>query len=135
MKEQLLSTLGNSRTYTLEVANAMPESSFDFKPAGAGWHFRELLHHIAYGIQWWEQNYIIKTETNWEQPPVKSNKPEVVNFLNSAFSSLENTMGKQKLTDDVIKGFHATLDHITHHRGQAVVYLRCCGITPPEYTY
>lgn len=24
---------------------------------------------------------------------------------------------------------------ITRHRGQATIYLRCQGITPPEYTY
>lgn len=135
MKEQIISTLQTSRVYTLAVAEAMPENSYDFKPAAAGWHFRELLHHIAYGIQWWEQNYILKTETAWEQPPARRNKQEVIKYLNDAFSSLEKAAGKQKLTDDVVKGFHATLDHITHHRGQAVVYLRCHGITPPEYTY
>jgi uncharacterized damage-inducible protein DinB len=41
----------------------------------------------------------------------------------------------QKLTDKAVQGFHATIDHITHHRGQAVIYLRSNGITPPEYTY
>jgi uncharacterized damage-inducible protein DinB len=28
---------------------------------------------------------------------------------------------------------HLILDHATHHRGQAVVYLRLNGIKPPEY--
>jgi uncharacterized damage-inducible protein DinB len=25
------------------------------------------------------------------------------------------------------------LDHVAHHRGQAIVYLRLKGITPPDY--
>lgn len=29
----------------------------------------------------------------------------------------------------------ATLDHITHHRGQAIIYLRCNNIAPPEYVF
>jgi uncharacterized damage-inducible protein DinB len=27
------------------------------------------------------------------------------------------------------------LDHTTHHRASAEMYLRAKGITPPEYTY
>ena len=135
MKEQLSATLQNSRTYTLAVAEAMPADAWNFKPKGAGWNFRELLHHIAYGIQWWEANYIIGKETPWDPPPAKNNKQEVIDYLNKAYDALAVTVNQQKLTDKAVQGFHATIDHITHHRGQAVVYLRCHGITPPEYTY
>ena len=134
MKE-LLSTLENSRNYTLAVAEAMPESSYDFKPEGGGWNFKELMHHIAYGIYWWQENYIKGNEIGWDQPPLKKMKQEILNELNAAYSSLKATVGNQKLSGDAVKGFHATIDHTTHHRGQAVVYLRCKGITPPEYTY
>src|SRR5688572_13981601 len=135
MKEQLLSTLETSQKYTIEAAKAMPGESYDFKPAGGGWNFLELMHHIAYGILWWNENYIKEKETPWEPPATKKNKKEVIDFLMDAYTSLRNTLEKQKLTDIAIKGFHATIDHTTHHRGQAVVYLRCHGITPPEYTY
>ena len=135
MKEQLLSTLKTSHAYTMAVAEAMPEDSYDYRPAGAGWNFRELLHHVAYGILWWEQNYIVRVQSNWDQPPAKENKNEVIHLLNDAYRSLENTIRNRQLEVDNINGFHATIDHVTHHRGQAVVYLRCMGITPPEYTY
>jgi uncharacterized damage-inducible protein DinB len=135
MKEQLLTTLESSQNYTLAVAEAMPESAYNFKPAGGGWNFRELMHHIAYGIQWWEENHIKGNEVPWDQPPAKNSKQEIINYLNTAYSSVKNTLGKRKLTDDAVNGFHATIDHTTHHRGQAVVYLRCNGITPPDYTY
>ncbi len=42
----------------LAVATAMPDNGYGFKPAEEVWDFRELIHHIAYGIQWWEDNYI-----------------------------------------------------------------------------
>ena len=58
MTEHVLSTLDNSRKYTLAVADAMPESGYNTRPSEEVWDFRELLHHIAYGIQWWEDNYI-----------------------------------------------------------------------------
>jgi len=135
MKEQLTATLQNSRNYTVQVAEAMPDDAYDHKPKGLGWNFRELLSHIAYGIQWWEANYIKGTETPWNPPAAKSNKKQVIDYLNQAYDELEKTISKGKLSDKAIQGFHSTLDHITHHRGQAVMYLRSHGITPPEYTY
>ena len=135
MKEQLLLTLETSQKYTIETAKAMPDESYQFKPVGGGWNFLELMHHIAYGILWWNENYINGKETPWEPPATKKNKKEVIDYLTEGYSSVRNTLERNKLTDAAVKGFHATIDHTTHHRGQAVVYLRCHGTTPPEYTY
>ncbi|MBS1597708.1 MAG: DinB family protein [Bacteroidetes bacterium] len=135
MKDQLLITLENSKNYTLAVAEAMPANDYDFKPAGAGWNFRELLHHIAYGIEWWRKNYVESVETPWNPPSVKADKTEIKKYLHDAYESLKKSISTLKTTDHVVKGFHATIDHITHHRGQAVLFLRCKGITPPEYSY
>lgn len=135
MKQQLLKTLDNSREYTLQVAAAMPNEGYDFKPTDAVWNFRELLHHIAYGIQWWENNYVKKKETAWEPTPVTPDKETTMRYLEDAYAGLRTTISNAKDTEAVAKGFYTTLDHITHHRGQAVVFLRCKGITPPEYMY
>jgi len=135
MKEFLLTTLENSKNYTLAVAGLMPEKDYEFKPAGEVWNFRELLHHIAYGIEWWQDNFIKDKKTEWDQPPAKANKKDVIAYLNKAYASLQETISKGKPGNDAIKGFHATIDHITHHRGQATIYLRCKGITPPAYVY
>lgn len=135
MKEQLLSTLENSRNYTLAVADAMPEKNYGFKPVDTVWSFGELLNHIAYGIEWWENNYIKGKKTEWAPPAVKTKKKEIINLLGAAYDTLRETVNSAKLNDDAIKGFHATVDHVTHHRGQAVTYLRCEGIVPPEYSY
>ena len=134
MKEYLSTVLENSRTYTFAVANLMPEQDYEFKPTNEIWNFRELLHHIAYGIEWWQDNYIKDKKTEWNQPPAKVNKKEVIAYLTTAYASLKDTI-KGKLSSEAIKGFNATIDHITHHRGQATIYLRCKGITPPAYVY
>jgi uncharacterized damage-inducible protein DinB len=135
MKEHLSALLENSKSYTFAVANLMTEKDYEFKPANEVWNFRELLHHIAYGIGWWEDNYIKDMKTEWNQPPAKATKQEVIAFLNTSYSSLKETISKGKLSGESVKGFYATLDHITHHRGQATIYLRCKGITPPAYVY
>jgi len=134
-KESMLATLENSQTYTLAVAEAMPENMYGSRPSDNVWDFRELLHHVAYGIQWWEDNYIKGNKTDWDPPAVKKSKSEVVLYLKKAYSSLRQTIETASVDEDKIKGFYATLDHITHHRGQAVTYLRFKGITPPDYMY
>ena len=134
MNNQLLSTLENSRNYTLSVAAAMPENLYNSKPTEAVWNFKELMHHIAYGIQWWKDNYVKANSTEWNPPAVTENKQLIMDLLNAAYDDLKITVNKQ-LSDDAVNGFHATIDHITHHRGQAVLHLRCQGITPPDYTY
>jgi uncharacterized damage-inducible protein DinB len=135
MKEHLLTTLENSRNYTLAVAEAMPEKKYSFKPTPDVWSFVEQLHHIAYGIGWWQENYINGNKTDWNPTPVKKTKEEVTSYLNSAYDTLKATINKAKMSDDLIKGFNATSDHITHHRGQLIVYLRFNDIPAPDYTY
>jgi len=135
MKEQLLSTLETSKNYTLAVASAMPEAQFGFKPATEVWTFAELMSHIAYGIYWWEENYIRGTESEWNPPVAASDKTDALARLNAAFGMLEQCVKALKPITSELNGLHATLDHITHHRGQATTYLRCCGITPPDYAY
>ena len=135
MKTQLLTTLGNVKNYTLSVAEAMPESHYDFKPVAAVWNFGELMHHIGYGIGWWEENYIRQQPADWNPPAAKTGKAAAVTYLKKAFASLEKSIEKAQLSDNVTAGFYSTIDHITHHRGQATIYLRMNGVTPPEYVY
>ena len=135
MKQNLLSLLENSRGYTLAVAEAMPVNLDIFKPAADTWSFREQLHHIAYGIEWWKDNYVMGIKTSWEPPATSKSRQEVVSYLNQAYDSLKDAVNKDTVSDDRIKGFFATLDHITHHRGQTIIYLRCNEIAAPEYTF
>jgi uncharacterized damage-inducible protein DinB len=135
MKEQILRTLQNSKKYTLDVAAAMPSSSYHFKPAEAIWNFNELLHHIGYGLHWWKDNFVMNKKTEWNPPAVTSTPEQTIQYLKSAFEDLEETLRTIKLTDTTAHGFYTTIDHVTHHRGQATTYLRAKGITPPEYVY
>lgn len=135
MKAHVNKTLENAREYTLQVAAAMPESGYGFKPVDEVWTFNELLHHIGYGIYWWEENYIRQQSSEWEPPAVTAGKQAVTDYLEKAFADLEKNVKQLKEGSPAMEGFFATMDHITHHRGQATVYLRCQGITPPAYNY
>src|SRR6185295_2884859 len=134
-RDALVTLLENSRSYTIAVAEAMPIKLDYYKPATEVWSFREQLHHIAYGIEWWKDNYVRGIKTAWAPPATSKSRKEALTYLNQAYDTLKETLTGVPLNDDRVKGFHATLDHITHHRGQCIVYLRINGITPPDYTY
>ena len=134
-REGLVTLLENSRSYTIALAEAMPVKLDNYKPATDVWSFKEQLHHIAYGIEWWRDNYVKGIKTAWAPSATSKSRKEVLTYLNQAYDSLKETLMDGPLDDDRFKGFHATLDHITHHRGQCIVYLRINGITPPDYTY
>lgn len=134
MNNNLSATLSNSKQYTLAVAAAMPEKDYPGKPCDEIFSFGELLNHIAYGIEWWEANYVKGIKMDWAPPVVSNNKADVISYLEKAYDSLAKTITAVS-GDGATAGFYATLDHITHHRGQATIYLRTKGITPPEYMY
>jgi uncharacterized damage-inducible protein DinB len=135
MKTHLTSILEKSRDYTVAVAEAMPEDLYQFKPTAEVWTFNELINHIAYGIQWWQDNFIRKVETKWNPPAARTSKKDTVRYLQQCYKELGETLSKIELTDETINGFSATFDHITHHRGQAVLHLRLNGIAAPEYVF
>src|SRR4051812_17830286 len=108
MKDLLLTTLENSRVYTLAVAEAMPEKNYDSKPTESVWTFKELLHHIAYGIEWWNANNIKKVKTDWNPPATVKDKSDVVKYINRAYDDLKVTLEKATINDNIIFGFSST---------------------------
>jgi uncharacterized damage-inducible protein DinB len=135
MKETLLSVLENSRNYTIAVADAMPEKAYNTKLLKDSWEYGDLLIHIAYGIRWWDSNFIKNIKTDWEPPKTPDTKKAILKYIGESFDTLTKTLENTKISDEVIYGFNATIDHITHHRAQAVLFLRNNNITPPEYVY
>ena len=103
MKEQLLNLLENSKNYTLAVAMAMPHNKYNARPSENVWDFGELLSHIAYGIRWWEDNYIKGIKTPWEPPTPKTGKKEVLELLEKAYAGLQST--KLIQNDSLYSGF------------------------------
>jgi uncharacterized damage-inducible protein DinB len=54
-------------------------------------------------------------------------KPEHLNHANAGVGGRSSGSGRDALLNMYM--------HIAHHRGQAIVYLRLNGVTPPEYKY
>jgi uncharacterized damage-inducible protein DinB len=135
MKEIILKDLARSKDYTISVAEAMQEKDYQFKPVETVWSYMELLHHLAYSLKWMQENCVAGNKSDWAPPQISTTKKELVKYLSESFEDVEKAVQHTNFTNEKISGFYFMLEHNAHHRGQAVTYLRCCGVTPPEFPF
>lgn len=134
-----------SKELTLAVADAMPADNYSFKATDPQMSFGEQMNHIAAA----NANYCAAgLET--KSPLGKlddASKAAAVKNLNTAFdfcldglkkltdAGLMKTVGSGARQRTVFECFWGGFTHTAHHRGQAEVYLRLKGITPPQYKF
>jgi uncharacterized damage-inducible protein DinB len=141
----LKSVWTQSKQYLMEFAEAMPEEKYGFKPTDEVFSFAEQLLHLA-GTNYWCFS-VMKGEKAPKTPEEMKveGKSEVMGLLKESFAygegiisglteetaAAEIQMGRRKMAQWKVILFCA--DHISHHRGQIVTYLRLNGIKPPDY--
>lgn len=135
----------NSKNYLIAMAEAMPEEQYGFKPTDREMSFEEQLIHIKGNMDWLSQTYFTEEEFTRENAEIPPSKAETIAMLSSAFDAsyaiiLLSTEEDYGETVDFFSGPKSKLqilnlmqDHVSHHRGQLVVYLNLKGITPPKY--
>ncbi|HSP67825.1 MAG TPA: DinB family protein [Bryobacteraceae bacterium] len=144
-KAMLVKHLKTSRDFTLKVAEQMPEADYGFKLTPPQMSFAEQITHLAV-----EQAGILAPLSAGNSNPGKPasmKKKDVLAYVRQAFdSSIEKI---SKLTPAQLSKTYNTeggsmsglelvmymLDHTTHHRASAEMYLRAKGITPAEYQF
>lgn len=145
-----LERLENSKQYLLLLAEEMPEDKYDFKSTPESMSFEEHLMHIGWAMDWHSQTLLGDRkprdwETDTELKVDLKSKSEMILTIDKTFeltTKLITEFDTLKLNDRInYLGLERTKrqvllllsDHITHHRGQMIVYLRLNGILPPRY--
>ena len=145
IKAAILKHLKTSRDFTLKVADQMPEADYGFKLTPPQMSFAEQITHLAQ-----TQTEVLAAFSN-EKPnpgkPASMNKKDVLAYVRQSF---DNSIDKvSKLTPALISKTYNSdegsmtglellmflMDHTTHHRASAEMYLRAKGITPAEYQF
>jgi uncharacterized damage-inducible protein DinB len=145
VKAIVLKHLKTSRDFTLKVAGQMPESTYDFKLTPPQMSFAEQMVHLSQSLS------VFVSPLSGEQPnpskPASLKKKDVLAFMGKSFDDAIEQVSK--LTNDQIMKTYKSeegtmtglellmgmLDHTTHHRASAEMYLRAKGITPAEYQF
>lgn len=136
-----------AKAFTLEYLEAMPADQLDIRPTAEIRSFAELMSHIA------EANYGFGAPaTAQEMPeapedagmPTEITKESLAAKLSDSYDYVINgirNLDAQRMGEDVQlfgqfdmdrgTALAKAFEHQTHHRGQASVYLRLAGVTPP----
>ena len=143
-KQAWLEKWQNSQSYLIAIAEEMPDSLYDYKPTEREMSFEEQLKHINGNMEWLSATYFDKEEA--EISTVSNPKERVIADLNASFDMIYETIKsfpEDRFTEkvDFFAGKKSRLqilnllqDHITHHRGQLIVYLNLNGFKPPQYS-
>lgn len=145
VKEAFLEKWENSKNYLLDMAEMMPEEEYDYKPTERQRSFKEQLLHIKDNMEWLSTSYFASELEKSQEKEVPDSKVETIAVLKIAFDSvseiIKNT-SEENLSETVeffagpktkLQILNLLQDHVTHHRGQLIVYLNLKNIEPPKY--
>ena len=142
--KEIVATWQRAVTEILDVAEAMPEDKYGYKPTPEIATFRDQLVHVA-GIA---QRFIDTakgTKSEPAHPHATMTKAEVIALMKQTFQTGEGMLAslsdaqllepvKFPFGDRTVSRFtfwQGPLYQIRNHHGQLVVYLRMNGIVPP----
>jgi uncharacterized damage-inducible protein DinB len=145
VKTALVKHLKTSRDFTLKVAEQMPDADYGFKLTPPQMSFAEQMAHLAEE----QAGFLASFSTGKPNPgmPASMSKKDVMAYVRQQFDKSIDTVSKltpAQLSQTYNSGEGSMtglelvmfmLDHTTHHRASAEMYLRAKGITPAEYQF
>ena len=136
--------LTTSRDFTLKVADQMPEADYGFKLTPPQMSFAEQMVHLADD----QAGLLAPFSTEKPKPskPASMSKKDVMAFVRQSYDqsiALVSKLTPEQISRSYQFGGSMTglellmfvLDHSTHHRASAEMYLRAKGIAPAEYQF
>jgi uncharacterized damage-inducible protein DinB len=151
--QSLLGEFMHEAENTRKLLNAIPDSALSYKPSEKSWTTGQLASHIAEVYNWFDQTFnsdvMEMSQYKYDKGDISKASNIVAKFeenVKNAQSVLENTsddimMNPWKMTMggndifpatpriQVVRGF--LFNHLYHHRGELVVYLRATGNKVP----
>ncbi len=139
-----------STDHCLDVARAMPEELYSYKPTEVSKTFGEQMVHIAYTVELLTKRYVQGMDVKPDAPDAsKMTKAEIIELMESGFAyttRVINQIDQEQLEESCVM-YHSgntvsrafalfyIQDHMNNHRAKANLYIRMNNIQPPEYTW
>ncbi len=153
IKQSLMGEFLHEAENTRKLLNAIPDSALDYKPSENSWTTAQLASHIAEVYNWYEGTYL---QDVFDMGAYVYDKGDVTVAANIVAKFEENVINAQKALEEVkeealfenwimrmgdkdlmpampriqvARGF--LMNHLYHHRGELIVYLRVTGNKVP----
>ncbi len=154
--EELVRKWKGNKRYTLKFVDALPDEDFDFKPSSEVKSYKSQLSHIT---SWLRTHSRFVTDYAFAKSSLRDSRPTgersgkakltsrdlirtaLEDFFDTFIEQLQE-MTDNRLNDtvDIWYGKRTRYEianvmdnHLSHHRGQLVVYLRLKNVKPPSY--
>lgn len=146
--KEFLPVWKRAQAYTLEVAEAMPADQYGFSGAEGVMNFGEQMVHITANLYGLSSRFIVEEKASYQKPSAEDlSKAEIIKQLTEAFDYVSQALvsmedeemqaeapgfwAKEPTSKSII--FLLMRDHMTHHRGQCILFLRMNNLKPPRY--
>lgn len=146
LRQELKSAWVRSETMTLTNVEQMPPELFTFKYTDEAMTFAEQWRHcVIYTCGQLAGRAGLKNPYKDVKLPVQMPKEDVIKELKNMYTFVRKSIDELpdeklnatcKFAGDTIpiwRLFYALENHIIHHRGQCVVYLRLKGVVPKGF--
>ena len=148
--EMYLDVWQTATAHCLDVARAMPEDLYMYKPTDISKTFGEQMVHIGYTVELLTKRYVQGMEVKPDTPDAsKMTKAEIIDLMEKGFAYVTQVIYEvdQKQLDQTCVMYHSgntvsrafaffyVQDHMNNHRAKANLYIRMNDIKPPEYTW
>jgi len=139
-----------AKRHCMDVARAMPEELYSYKPTDVSKTFAEQMVHIANAGILLTKRYVQGMDvTPNRMDASKMSKSEILKLLEESFDYTTGIIYsvEQEQLDETCKMYHSgnivsrafaliyVQDHMANHRSKSNLYLRMNNIEPPEYTW
>lgn len=151
--QALLGEFMHEAENTRKLLNAIPDSALDWKPSEKNWTTAQLASHIAEVFNWYPATL---HQAEFDMATYKYDKGDISKAANIVAKFEENVKVAQHALEtatdasmmepwkmvmagkelmpampriQVARGF--LMNHLYHHRGEMIVYLRCTGNMVP----
>ncbi|MEP0263446.1 DinB family protein [Dokdonia sp.] len=147
-KDAFLEKWNNSKEYLIAIAEAMPAEHYTYAPTEREMSFGNQLLHMRGNMLWLGTTYF--SNKAFDRASLTKDTPkekeDIIKALKQSFDDVyafvEKTPSEDlKTTIQFFAGPKSKLqilnllqDHLTHHRGQIIVYLNLNDIVPPDYS-
>lgn len=143
---ELLDAWSMSEKMTILTAGQMPADSFDFKYTPEAMTFADQWRHCClFTVSQLSGRLGVANPYQTRQLPPVMTREQVMDELRMMYAFVQKTIqevptAKLLEKDDYMGSsipnwrlIHSMENHIIHHRGQCMVYLRLKGVTPEGY--